>query len=72
MKERIRDASYVREMSSRLQAMRSGHEVQRDEVLDLHSRLSRSISKRGHFVMFKERAKEVSPIILGKDLHEKE
>ena len=42
MKERIRDASYVREMSSRLQAMRSGHEVQRDEVLDLHSRLSRS------------------------------
>ncbi|MFT5836510.1 MAG: hypothetical protein ACI9ZV_000003 [Candidatus Azotimanducaceae bacterium] len=42
MKERISDASYAREMSTRLKAMQSGHEVQRDEVLDLHSRLSKS------------------------------
>ena len=42
MKERISDASYAREMSSRLKAMQSGHKVQRSEVLDLHSRLSNS------------------------------
>lgn len=42
MKERISDASYAREMSSRLKAMRSGREVQRGEVLDLHKRLSES------------------------------
>jgi len=42
MKERISDASYAREMSSRLKAMRSGREVQRNEVLDLHNRLSES------------------------------
>jgi len=42
MKERISDASYAREMSSRLKAMQSGHEVRRDQVLDLHSRLSES------------------------------
>jgi hypothetical protein len=40
MKERISDASYAREMSSRLKAMQSGREVQRDQVLDLHGRLS--------------------------------
>ncbi len=42
MKERISDASYAREMSSRLKAMQSGREVRRDEVLDLHNRLSES------------------------------
>ena len=42
MKERISDASYAREMSSRLKSMQSGHEVQRGEVLDLHNRLSKS------------------------------
>ncbi|MEM7790579.1 MAG: hypothetical protein AAF546_04190 [Verrucomicrobiota bacterium] len=40
MKKHINDASYSHEMSTRLKAMRSGYEVQRDEVLDLHSRLS--------------------------------
>ncbi|MET3873625.1 hypothetical protein J3R74_003495 [Puniceicoccus vermicola] len=42
MKERICDVSYAREMSSRLKSMRSGHEVKRAEVLDLHKRLSDS------------------------------
>jgi len=40
MKERISDTTYVREMSSRLKSMQSGHEVKRAEVLDLHKRLS--------------------------------
>jgi hypothetical protein len=42
VKERIGDISHPREMSSRLKAMRSGHEVKRTEVLDLHKRLSDS------------------------------
>lgn len=42
MKERISDASYAHEMSIRLKAMQSGREVQRDQVLDLHDRLSAS------------------------------
>ena len=40
MKERMSDNSYAREMNARLKAMQSGHKVQRDEVLDLHKRLS--------------------------------
>lgn len=40
MKERIVDASYAREMSSRLESMRSGHALGREQVLDLHGRLS--------------------------------
>ncbi|MFW5874128.1 MAG: hypothetical protein ACOCVJ_01860 [Verrucomicrobiota bacterium] len=42
MKERISEASYAREMSTRLKAMQSGREVRRDQVLDLHGRLSES------------------------------
>lgn len=42
MKDRISDASYAREMSGRLKAMRSGDAVRRDEVLDLHDRLTES------------------------------
>lgn len=42
MKERISDTTYAREMSTRLKTMQSGYAVQRDEVLDLHSRLSKS------------------------------
>lgn len=42
MKDRISDASYAREMGDRLKAMRSGDAVRRDEVLDLHGRLTES------------------------------
>ena len=42
MKERVSDSQYAREMNSRLKAMQSGHEVQRDEVLDLHGRLAKN------------------------------
>lgn len=42
MKERLSNASFADEMSRRLKAMQSGHAVQRDQVLDLHSRLSDS------------------------------
>lgn len=41
MKDHISDASYAREMNNRLKAMQSGHAVPRDEVLDLHARLSK-------------------------------
>lgn len=40
MKERMCDATFANEMTSRLKAMQSGHEVQRDQVLDIHGRLS--------------------------------
>lgn len=42
MKERISDTAYAREMNQRLKAMQQGNEVARDQVLDLHERLSES------------------------------
>jgi len=42
MKERINDATYASEMKHRLYAMQSGNAVERDQVLDLHERLSES------------------------------
>ena len=40
MKDRMSDVSYAREMNNRLKTMQSGRAVPRDEVLDLHGRLS--------------------------------
>ncbi len=42
MKERISDTAYAQEMNQRLKAMQHGNEVARDQVLDLHERLSKS------------------------------
>ena len=42
MKERMSDSAYAREMNTRLKAMQSGQNVQRDEVLDLHDRLAKN------------------------------
>jgi hypothetical protein len=42
LKDHIGDASYAREMNHRLKAMQSGHAVPREEVADLHARLSKN------------------------------
>jgi len=42
MKERMSDNAYAHEMNTRLKAMQSGHKVRRDEVLDLHDRLTKN------------------------------
>ena len=40
MKERLSDAAYRQEMSSRLKSMQAGHAVDRDQVLELHGHLA--------------------------------
>lgn len=40
MKERLSDAAYRQEMSSRLKSMQAGQWVGRDQVLELHGHLA--------------------------------